>query len=96
MDNLSLIVSSLQLKIKKLAQGHNKLHEENSKLIKEHDQMLQKVDEYKNTIYKLEEKNKVIKLAKTLAGANEDSVEVKLKINELVREIDKCIALLNR
>ena len=37
-----------------------------------------------------------LKFAKTLAGANEDSHEAKIKINKLVREIDKCISLLNK
>jgi len=31
-----------------------------------------------------------------LAGNSEDSHQAKLKINRIVREIDKCIALLNR
>jgi phage-related minor tail protein len=37
-----------------------------------------------------------LKIAKSLAGANEDSHEAKIKINRLVREIDKCISLLNK
>lgn len=37
-----------------------------------------------------------LKFAKSLAGANEDSHEAKIKINKLVREIDKCISLLNK
>ena len=37
-----------------------------------------------------------LKFAKSLAGANEDSHEAKIKINRLVREIDKCISLLNK
>jgi len=37
-----------------------------------------------------------LKFAKSLLGADEDSHEAKIKINRLVREIDKCIALLNK
>ena len=37
-----------------------------------------------------------LKFAKSLAGVNEDSHEAKIKINRLVREIDKCISLLNK
>lgn len=46
----------------------------------------------------LSEKNKIVKLAKSLAGADsgEKSTELKLKINELLREVDKCMALLNK
>ena len=50
---------------------------------------------YEAKITALEEANKTIKIAKSLTGA-EESTEAKLKINALVREIDKCIALLNK
>lgn len=46
-------------------------------------------------IASLEEANKTLKIAKSLTGAGENT-DAKLKINELVREIDKCIALLNK
>ena len=47
----------------------------------------------------LSEKNKIVKLARSLAGdaeGGEKSTELKLKINELLREVDKCTALLNK
>lgn len=46
-------------------------------------------------ICKLENKYKVLKMAKSLEGVSNENRDVKLKINEMVREIDKCIALLN-
>ena len=96
MDNLTLISGRLRSKLEKLLHLHKKLKEDNSKLLKEREDLLKKIEEYKNSINKLEEKNKVAKLAETLLKTNENSSEVKLKINELVRELDKCIALLNR
>ena len=44
----------------------------------------------------LSKKVEDLKFAKSLAGGNEDSHEAKIKINRLVREIDKCISLLNK
>ena len=49
----------------------------------------------KEELLELEEKNKVLKLAKSIAGMEGKNTEVKLKINELVREIEKCISLVN-
>lgn len=46
-------------------------------------------------IKELEEQNKLMKVAGTLQGDGGGNLETKGKINELVREIDKCIALLN-
>jgi len=44
----------------------------------------------------LVKKQEELKFAKTLLGADEDPHEAKIKINRIVREIDKCIALLNK
>ena len=62
---------------------------------------LKKLDEEKrnlqNEINQLQEQIKLLKLAKQLEGDSvKDTKEVKLKINEMVREIDKCIALMNK
>ncbi len=44
----------------------------------------------------LSKKVEDFKFAKSLVGGDEDSHEAKIKINRLVREIDKCISLLNK
>jgi hypothetical protein len=44
----------------------------------------------------LEIKYERIKLSGALLGEGESASEAKKKINELVREIDRCVALLNR
>jgi hypothetical protein len=44
----------------------------------------------------LVKKQEDLKFAKSLLGADEDPHEAKVKINRIVREIDKCIALLNK
>jgi hypothetical protein len=43
----------------------------------------------------LKEQNKLIKLAKEMSTDNSDNHELKIKMNELVRDIDRCIDLLN-
>ena len=49
----------------------------------------------KNTIKELTEQNKLIKLAKEMSSEKGDTNELKIKINELIRDIDRCIDLLN-
>ena len=44
----------------------------------------------------LEKKYERVKLSGALLGDGENAIEAKKKITELVREIDKCIALLDR
>jgi hypothetical protein len=49
----------------------------------------------KNTINELTEQNKLIKLAKEMSSEKGGNHELKIKINELIRDIDRCIDLLN-
>jgi hypothetical protein len=50
----------------------------------------------KNTINDLTEQNKLIKIAKEMSNESTSSNhDLKIKINELVRDIDRCIDLLN-
>ena len=75
----------------------------NSSLKEQNIELETKVSELKNTLkqQKSEIENfngkvKMLKMAKSLSGDSEKNTEMKLKINELVREIDKCISLLNK
>tara|TARA_B100001540_G_scaffold263333_1_gene243073 strand:+ start:1136 stop:1432 length:297 start_codon:yes stop_codon:yes gene_type:complete len=97
MDNLntSLVVESLESKVKKLIAQHDKAKED-IKQLKEENTLLQGKLTYAQVQTKeLNEKNKVLKLAKSLSGKEGKSTDIKLKINELIREIDKCIAQVN-
>jgi chromosome segregation ATPase len=69
------------LRIKELEEMH---------LIKDNTLQVQK-----NTINELTEQNKLIKLAKEMSVNKTDNHELKIKINELIRDIDRCIDLLN-
>lgn len=53
--------------------------------------------ELEEIVKQLKEQVKMLKLAKQIDGEEkENNKDVKLMINEMVREIDKCIALLNK
>ena len=55
------------------------------------------IKKFQSAIDDMNEQIKMLKLAKKIDGEdNSSSKEVKLMINEMVREIDKCIALLNK
>ena len=53
------------------------------------------IAEQQQQIEEWESSYRTLKIAKSLTGAD-DKTEAKQKINELVREIDKCITLLNK
>jgi len=95
MDKVSIIVSELEYKIKKLVNLQYEALAETQKQKEDISNLHQIIEEQKIKIKNSEEKIKVQKITKTLEYGK-DTYQTKLKINELVREIDKCIALLNK
>jgi len=72
------------------------LQEENDLLKLENQSLKVALDTSKGKHSELEEKLKVTKLAKSIEGTSEKSLDIKQKINDFVREIDKSIALLKK
>ncbi len=93
MKDLSLLVSNVKAKAEKLVVKHELLQKENKSLTAEIEKTKQELENKNQQILVLNDKMKLLKLAKNVGG--ESTKEVKLKINEMVREIDKCIAQIN-
>ena len=85
----------LEDRLQTLLTNYNFLKEENELLLKN---MHNVQYELRLNQQKLEDQIKkydVLKIAKTINGSKENTRETKLKINALIREIDKCIIQLN-
>ena len=95
MSNLSEIVDSLENRVGKLLQEHENLKNKKSKLEEEITVLITQQDQYSKEIENWREECTTLKLANSMLGSNEYKREAKLKINELVREIDKCITQLS-
>jgi hypothetical protein len=90
------IVNSLEANVKKLILLHEQLKEEKQALMSENGNLKATI-QIKETEYKdLHSRYENLKLAKLLITGSDDPHEAKLKVNRIVREIDKCIALLNK
>ncbi|MCY1511580.1 hypothetical protein D9M68_460110 [compost metagenome] len=72
------------------------LQEENELLREENRQTKQALELAKMRGSELDEKIRVLKLAKSIEGTSEKTLDIKQKINEFVREIDKCVVLLKK
>ena len=72
------------------------LQEENDLLKLENQTLSAAVDAGKEKAKDLEEKIRVLKVAKSFSETNEKTLDIKQKINEFVQEIDKCIVLLKK
>jgi len=95
MKNINLLVSGIEFKTRKLVNSYKDIQNEVTQLNEKIKALQHTIEEQKEVIKNLEEKNKTIKIAKTLDKGKE-TLDSRLKINELVREIDKCIDLLNK
>ncbi len=92
----TLILRELKEKLDKLIGLHQKMKAELQLHVEEKKRLFEQINFLTISNQDLSKKVEDIKFAKSLAGANEDSHEAKIKINRLVREIDKCISLLNK
>ncbi|MFZ5941994.1 MAG: hypothetical protein ACOYXB_15605 [Bacteroidota bacterium] len=90
------IIVDMKRKVKAVAERLESQVEENNRLKSANEELEQKLKQKQKKIEELEQKNSTIKLAKAFLAESPDAHEARLKINRIVREIDKCIALLNR
>jgi hypothetical protein len=89
------IYNEIEHKIKVAVTSLNDIKIENQQLKKQLVVQQERIENLENTVETLTEKNKVLTITKTVLY-KEDKKDTIKKINELVREIDNCIGLLNR
>lgn len=94
MDQLMDKLSEVSKRIEQLGQRLTVAEEENEQLKVQLSESIHELKIKDQRISELSEKQKIITLAGSLPSG-ESRKDVKLKINDMVREIDKCIALLN-
>jgi uncharacterized phage infection (PIP) family protein YhgE len=86
----------LQLRIRQVVELYQKERIENGQLKKKSIELEDKLKLDDNRLNDLEDKYNKLKISKALIASSNDVHDAKLKVNRMVREIDKCIALLNR
>lgn len=95
MDDITILLSGIDNKVRMLVNQLEKALKDKEQLLEENEKLKEEVKSRENDIEEFEKQNKLLKIAKSIESL-EGKKEVKQKINELVREIDNCIALLNR
>jgi len=95
MSNVLEIVDSLQSKLDKLLSKFELLQIENQQLLEKSEKLVQEVQEQRESVHTIENKYESLKIANAIVGSKEDKHTTKLKINTLIREIDRCIAQLD-
>lgn len=95
MNETGILIQGVEYKIRKLLSHYDQLVERNEEVLNDNQSLKNDIEEKNKVIDELKQEIQKIKLAKSLES-KEGPNEAKTKINELVREIDNCIGLLNQ
>ncbi len=90
------ILEGIKGKIQSAKERMREQTDENTQLKQKNDDLQQLVQQKQSLIDELEEKNQRLSMVKSIVANDQDSHDARIQINRIVREIDKCIALLNR
>ena len=87
---------ALNNKLEELLTRYGSLRIELQEAKSVNEELKARLQEREQKIKELEIKYERVKLSGALLGEGENAGEAKRKLDQLVREIDKCVALLNR
>ena len=90
------IFEGIKQKIQSVKIRLKEQQEENIRLKQQFEDLQKTVQQKQVHIEELEQKNQKLSLVKGIMADGEGTQDAKVQINRIVREIDKCIALLNR
>lgn len=95
MNDYETTLAAIEYKVRKLIEKNERLHREVVEL-SNNIAILKEANKDKDIIINnLKEESKILKIRNTL-NEKGDSTEIKLKINQLIRTIDKSLVLLNK
>ena len=86
---------NFEVSLKEMLNRLGELKTENQDLAKKNETLEAQLTTQKNLIKDLEANNKNVKLAETMSQSMGDQEELKQQIDNYIKEIDRCIALLS-
>lgn len=89
-------ISELERRVSQLVDDHRRLAVLCGKITAERDALKEEKRAQEMKIRELDRELSKLRLIEGLAGGNADKEKAKARVNRLMREVDKCIALLNK
>ena len=96
MDRTGTVIENLARKIERIISMNSRLRKERLSLERECSRLLEKCNVQEEKIAELERRLRVLETARSMQDVSGGARTAKLRINRLLREIDNCIALMNR
>jgi len=95
MFDFETTLSGIEYKVRQLIEQNNRLEKTIAKLTESKEEQTETIKNQQQTIEELKQEIEILKLRNTLVQKG-DSAEIKLKINQLIRNIDKSLTLLTK
>lgn len=95
MQDFETTVVAIELKVRKLIEENNRLRAVEAELSQQCRELQWQIEDKNLVINNLKEEQNILKLGNALTNKG-DSAEIKLKINQLIRSIDKTLLLINK
>ena len=95
-DEEQLLLNNLKINVQQVFQEYAIAENEKKALEQKVLTLKDEIELLKKEITEISKKNEQLRLATHLLSGVDENREARQKINKLIREIDKCIALLNK
>ena len=95
MAEMSIILSEIEVKVRKLIDAKNQLIEENRRLASENKALREENEAFARTSQELQDKINQTTIVNALGNSEEEIKEGRKLIRELIKEIDQCVSILN-
>lgn len=95
MAETSIILSEIEVKVRRLIDAKNQLIEENRLLANENRALREENEAYARASQELQEKLNKTTIVNALGSNEEEIKEGRKLVRELIKEIDQCVSILN-
>ena len=92
---MSIILSEIEVKVRKLIDAKNQLMEENRLLANENKALREENEAFAQASQELQDKINKTTIVNALGSNEEEIKEGRRLIKELIKEIDQCVSILN-
>ena len=98
MDQLQFAakLSSLENQVKALIDSHQQLKKRHEQALSENTVLKAEVEALRGQVSDFQNQDKITKIVSNTTAEKEESTELKHKLNEYIKEIDRCIAHLSQ
>lgn len=95
MAELSIVLSEIEVKVRRLLDAKRQLIEENRRLANENRELREENEAFARASQELQEKINKTTIVNALGNSEEEIKEGRRIIRELIKEIDQCVSILN-